>query len=76
MKHFISVWTTDATAYLNTDEIARISFAKKEDLKSSEREVKVQFRDGSTGTYVGHRNTEKLFADSTKVCACEASTEA
>ena len=71
MKDFISVWTSDATAYLDVNEIVKISFAKKEDLKQSEREVKVQFKDGSTGTYTSHRDLERVFADSMKICDCE-----
>lgn len=62
MKDFINVWTNEANVFLNTKEIARISFAKGgEDFRQSDRIVKVQFKDGSTGEYIGHRNLEKEF---------------
>lgn len=62
MENFIEVWTENARAFLNKEEISRISFSKEEGLRQSERRVKVQFKDGSTGTYIGHRTLEAAFA--------------
>lgn len=63
MKDFINVWKDGENIFLNTREIARISFTKTD--KQSEKTVKVQFKDGSTGNYTGHRNLEKEFAADT-----------
>ena len=76
MQVFIEAWANDTQAYLNVSDISRISFAKKDGLKSSLRETKVQFRDGSTGTYVTHRNMQKLFATTLGKALAGESTEA
>ena len=57
---FINVWKQDSkeNIFLNENSIARISFCKDDSLKSCDRCVKVQFTDGSTGTYFAHRNVE------------------
>lgn len=69
MNDFINVWTSEAVVFLNTKEIARISFAKKEELRQSERVVKVQFKDGSHGEYVGHVSLQKAFEATSDVKA-------
>lgn len=66
MENFIKVWTNDVTVFLNANEILRISFAKDENLRQSERVVKVQFKEGSTGTYIGHRSLEAAFSKTSK----------
>lgn len=76
MQVFIEAWANNTLAYLNTSDISRISFAKKEGLKESERETKVQFKDGSTGTYVTHRKMQKLFAATLGKAIAGESTEA
>lgn len=65
MNDFINVWKEGENVFLSTKEIARISFSKDEKLAQSERQVKVQFKDGSIGNYTGHRNLEKAFAAET-----------
>ena len=57
--NFISLWKDGTSVFVNVEQIQRISFGRKDGLKESEREVKIQFIDGSTGTYVGHRNIIK-----------------
>ena len=76
---FINVWKQDSkeNIFLNENSIARISFCKDDSLKSCDRCVKVQFTDGSTGTYFAHRNVENVrekSKDSVGECA-ETSVE-
>ena len=73
---FIRVYTNESSdVVLNSDAIARASFAKTDELKQSERLMKVLFTDGSTGEYVIHRNEVKRLKDELKSCACEKEVE-
>lgn len=72
--NIIYLYKDGANVFINANTISRMSFEKSDALKQSERVVKVVFTDGSTGTYVGHRNVEKaLFA---KASTGESTTEA
>ena len=75
---FIRVYTENADVLLNSDCIQRISFAKDDTLKASERRVKVLFTDSSKGKYIIHRKSmiAVLEANAPKVCTCDcASTD-
>lgn len=72
---FIEAWANDTACFLNTAEIQRISFAKDEALRQSERRAKVLFVDGSKGEYVVHRNIEKLIRNTVNASAADT-TEA
>lgn len=69
MENFIKVWTRGSIVFLNITEISRISFSKggnskqgeNIELKQGERIVKVQFKDSSTGTYIGPKVLEDAF---------------
>lgn len=57
----IALYKDNSEIFVNVDEIQRIAFTKKDDLRQSEREVKIQFVDGSTGVYVANRKLVKAF---------------
>ena len=57
----IALYKDNSEIFINVDEIQRIAFTKKDDLRQSEREVKIQFVDGSTGVYVANRKLVKAF---------------
>lgn len=61
MTEFIPVRTEDAEVFLKVCDIQRISFAKDDKLAQSERAAKVVFSDGTTGSYIAHRNVAKTF---------------
>ena len=73
---FIRVYTNESSdVVLNSDTIARASFARKDDLRQSERSMKVLFTDGSTGEYIIHRNEVKRLKGELKSCTCEKEAE-
>lgn len=76
---FVALYKDNSEIFVNVNEIQRIAFTKKEDLRQSEREVKVQFIDGSTGVYVANRKLVKNFYNNcidsaVEACATEESS--
>lgn len=70
---FINVYTENADVLLNPDCIQRVSFAKDEALRQSERRVRVLFTDNSKGEYIINRKDLAVLkeANAGKVCACQ-----
>lgn len=58
----LKLYKDNAEVFINLETVQRMSFEKKEELRQSDREVKIQFTDGSTGIYVGHRDTAKALS--------------
>ena len=49
----------DASVFLVKESIMKLSIGKDESVRQSERLVKVEFNNGSTGTYKIHRDSEE-----------------
>lgn len=71
MTKFIEAWNDGIQVFLNPEQVQRIGLAKSGALKQSQRNAKVVFADGSTGTYIVHRNVIKQL----KACDCQAVEE-
>lgn len=55
---FIRVEKDGASVFLDKDSIMKLSISKDDSLRQSERLVKVEFKNGTTGVYTIHRKSE------------------
>ena len=61
---FIKVEKEGASVFLDKDSIMKLSVSKDASLKQSERLVKVEFKNGTTGTYTINRRAESSLSSS------------
>ena len=61
---FIRVEKDGASVFLDKDSIMKLSISKDGSLRQSERLVKVEFKNGTTGVYTIHRKSESSLTSS------------